>query len=141
MTKGQNNFIAILCVAAIAGGCAASLPVPFQLVDSSSRVQMGTLNLDKQQIEVTIDGHLFNGFFIVGSGSAISQTVSGRRLMPSDTVTNYSSNSARAHLTSDNGQELNCEFLYEFRRAIGECKTLSGAVFQLSAEDNPSKTR
>lgn len=141
MTTVKKHMIAILCVVVLAAGCAASLPVPFQLVDSSSRVQSGTLYLDSQRIEVTVDGHLFSGFFIVANGSAISQTVSGRRLLPSDTITSYSSNSARAHLTSDDGQQLNCEFLYEVRRAVGECRSPSGAIFQLSADDNFSKTR
>lgn len=141
MTKVQKNLIITLFVVVVAGGCAAPIPVPFQLVDSSSRVQSGTLYPDSQRIEVTVDGHLFNGFFIIASGSAISQTVSGRRFLPSDTVTSYSSNSARAHLTSDNGQQLNCEFLYERRRAVGECRSPSGAIYQLSADDNVSNTR
>jgi len=130
-----------LFLAIVAGGCAAPLPVPFQLVDSLSRVQLGTLYPDAQRIEVIVDGHLFSGFYIVESGSAISQTVSGRRHLPYSTITNYFTNSARAHLTSDNGQQLNCEFLYEARRAIGECRTPSGIVFQLDADDRFSKDK
>jgi hypothetical protein len=100
---------------------------------------MGTLYPDSQRIEVTVDGHLFTGFYIFESGSAISQTISGRRHLPSDTITNYYSNSARAHLVSDDGHQLNCEFLYEARRAIGDCKSPSGTVFQLDADDSISK--
>jgi hypothetical protein len=49
----------------------------------------------------------------------------------------YSSNSARAHLTADDGQQLSCEFVFESRRAIGECRSPAGAVFQLIADENP----
>jgi hypothetical protein len=83
---------------------------------------------------VTVDGHLFSGFYIFASGAAISQAMYGRHYFPGDTITNFYSNSARAHLTSDNGQQLNCEFLFESARAIGQCRTPAGAVFQLSAD-------
>jgi len=134
MSKVLNTLAVSLIT--VVTGCTIPLPVPFQLIDSNSRVQPGTLFQDSQRIEVTVDGHVFNGFYIVPSGAAVSQTLSGRRLLPSDTVTTFSSNSARAHLTSDNGQQLSCEFLFEFRRAVGECRSPSGAVFQLIADEN-----
>jgi hypothetical protein len=137
----KNTFMTLmicLFVAVVAAGCSAPLPVPFQLVDSESRIQQGTIFQNSQRIEVTIDGHLFSGFYIVASGAAISQTTAGRRFFPVDTVTNFSTNSARAHLSSENGQQLNCEFLFESRRAIGECRTPSGAIFQLNADESPS---
>lgn len=120
----------------LAGGCAAPLPVPFQLVDAASRVQRGTLFPDSQRISVTVDGQVFNGFYIVASGAAVSQNLGGRRFFPGDMLTTFSSNSARAHLTADNGQSLSCEFLIESRRAIGECRSPAGAVFQLVADGN-----
>lgn len=135
MTKFLKTLMTCLFVVAVAGGCATPQPVPFQLVDSESRIQWGTLFPDSQRIEVMINGHVFNGFYIVASGTAFSQTLAGRRFFPSDTVTTYSSNSARAHLTSDNEQQLNCEFLFEFRRAIGECRSPAGAIFQLIADE------
>jgi len=140
MSKLKNNLIIIFLLDLVVG-CVASPPMPLQLVDSASRMYSGTLNPDSQKLEVTIDGHLFRGVFIVGSGSAVSETLSGRRYLPGETVTYYTSNSARAHLTSDNGKQLNCEFLYEVSHAIGECKSPSGAVFQLSADDNSLKNR
>ena len=127
----------ILCIGAstllLAGGCATP-PVPFQLLDSTSNVQSGVIFPDSERIEVTVDGVLFNGFYIVESGAAVSQTLTGRRFMPSDTVTTFSSNSARAHLMAENGQQLSCEFLFEGRRAVGECRTPAGAVFELKAD-------
>ncbi len=126
-----------LAVALVATGC-ASHPVPFQLVDASSKVQKGTIFPDGQRIEITLDGHLFSGYYIFASGAAISQGNYGRHFFPGDTITNYYSNSARAHLTSDNEKHLNCEFLFEGRRAIGQCSTPSGATFQLNADDSIS---
>jgi len=108
--------------------------VPFQLVDAASKVQRGSIFTDSQRIEVTVDGHVFNGFYIIASGAAVSHALTGRRLFPSDTVTIFSSNSARAHLTADNGQRLSCDFLLESRRAVGECRSPAGAVFQLIAD-------
>jgi hypothetical protein len=141
MSNVQKYLTTILFLTTVIWGCSAPLPVPFQLVDSSNKVQFGTLFPDTQQIQVMVNGHLFNGFFIVAGGGAVSQTLSGRRYLPSESVTTYSSNSARAHLTADNGQQLNCEFLYELRRAIGECRSPAGVVFQLTADDNVSKSK
>lgn len=134
MIKPLTTLSACVCVLVLAGGCAAPLPVPFQLVDAASKVQRGAIFPDSQRIEVTVDGHVFNGFYIVASGSAVSHALTGRRLFPNDTLTTFSSNSARAHLTADNGQRLSCEFLLESRLAIGECRSPAGAVFQLIAD-------
>jgi hypothetical protein len=115
------------------GGCAAP-PVAFQLLDAESRVQSGTLFPANQQIEVTVNGHAFRGFYIVAGGTADSQSFGGHRFLSRDTITTFSSNSARAYLTADDGQRLSCEFLFESRRAIGECRSPAGAVFQLIAD-------
>jgi hypothetical protein len=133
-----TTLMACLFVVVVAGGCSTPLPVPFQLVDSQSRIQWGTIFQDSQRIEVTLDGHVFSGFYIVASGTAVSENLRSRRFFPGETMTNFSTNSARAHLSSDNGQQLNCEFLFESRRVIGECRTPAGAVFQLNADGVPS---
>ena len=134
MIKNFIRFAACFSVIGVVSGCVSLPPVPFQLVDSESKIQRGTIFQDGQRIEVTIDGQLFTGFYLFASGAAISQSMSGRHFYPGDIVTNYYSNSARAHLTSDNGQQLNCEFLFESKRAIGQCRTPAGVVFQLSAD-------
>ena len=133
--------VLVVCLATLmAEGCTAPAPVSFQLVDSESRVQWGTLFPDNQRIEVTINGHVFKGFYIFASGTAVSQNLSGRRLFPGSTVTTFSSNTVRAHLATDDGKQLSCEFLFEFRRAIGECRSPDGVIFQLIANENQSKT-
>lgn len=136
MKKSLARLGAGICVLALAGACATPQPVPFQLVDAASRVQKGIMFTDSQRIEVTVDGQTYTGFYIIASGSAVSHVQAGRRFFPGDTLTTFSLNSARAHLTADNGQRLNCDFLLEYRRAIGECRSPSGAVFQLIADGN-----
>lgn len=136
MEKSPRNMIAFASVLLLAAGCAAPLPVPFQLIDSESKIEKGTIFPGTQRIEVMVQGQLYKGFYIVASGVAQSETFGGWRSFPRDTVTTFSSNSARAQLTSDKGQRMKCEFLFESRRAIGECRTPSGAVFQLVADEN-----
>ncbi len=135
MTRYPVSMIACLFVVALAG-CATPQPVPFHLVDSESRVQKGTMFPDSQRIEVTVDGQLYRGFYIVATGAARSETLGGWRSFPRDTITTFSSNSARAQLSNDKGQRLSCEFLFEGKRALGECRSSTGAVFQLIADGN-----
>lgn len=136
MTIHIKTISACILILALAAGCATPKPVPFQLVDSESRIQKGTIFPDRRRIEVMVDGQLYKGFYIFANGEAYSETFGGWRSFPRDTVTTYSSNSARAQLASDKGQRLSCEFLFESRRAIGECRSPAGAVFQLIADGN-----
>jgi len=136
MTHQLTTICSCLLVVAVATGCAAPKPVPFQLVDSESRVQKGMLFPGRQLIEAMVDGQLYKGFYIFANGEAYSETFGGWRSFPRDTQTTFTSNSARAQLVSDKGQRLSCEFLFESRRAIGECHSPSGAVFQLIADGN-----
>jgi len=122
------------CLIVTLMGCAAPMPIPFNLLDPESRIQRGTIFPADQRIEVTVDGQTFSGFYILATGEAFSQTTSGRRSFPSNTETTYYTNSARAHLTSDKGQQLSCKFLIESKRAVGECRSPAGAVFQLFSD-------
>lgn len=131
-----KNIIAFITLIILAAGCAAPQPVPFHLIDSESRMQKGTIFPATQQMEATVDGQLYKGFYIVATGVAHSETFGGWRYGPHETVTTYSSNSVRAQLTSDKGQHLRCEFLLEGKKAIGECRSPAGAVFQLTADEN-----
>lgn len=134
MKKHLKALSASLCVVALVTGCATPQPVPFQLIGPSSAVQKGAIFPDRQSIEVTIDGQQYKGFYLVAAGAAYSESYGGWRHGPNQSVTTYSSNSARAHLSSDKGQRLNCEFLLEGMRAIGECRTPAGVTYQLSAD-------
>jgi len=135
----KNHLKAIsasLFVVALVAACAAPQPIPFQLVGSAPAVQRGTIFPDKQQIEVMIEGQQYKGFYLVASGSAFSESYGGWRHGPYQSVTTYASNSARAHLSTDKGERLSCEFLFEGRQAIGECRTPAGAVYQMTANGN-----
>jgi hypothetical protein len=136
----MNNHLKVItacvCVVALAAGCATPRPVPFQLIDSASAVQKGTIFPDRQRIEVTIDGQQYKGFYLVATGTGYSESFGSWRHGPIQSVTTYSSNAVRAHLSSEKGQRLSCEFLFEERRAIGECKTPAGVTYQLSADGN-----
>jgi hypothetical protein len=120
----------------LVAGCAAPQPVPFQLVDSASAVQKGTIFPDRRGIEVTIDGQQYKGFYLVSTAAAHSQYFGGWRYAPHQSITTFTSNAVRAQLSSEKGQRLSCEFLFEERRAIGECKSPAGAVYQLTADGN-----
>jgi len=54
MTRQFKSLGACILVLTLAG-CAAPKPVPFQLVDSESKTQKGTIFFDSQRIEVTLD--------------------------------------------------------------------------------------
>ncbi|MDD5056448.1 MAG: hypothetical protein PHQ60_01155 [Sideroxydans sp.] len=129
-----KSISASVFILAMTTGCSAPQPVPFQLVDPASKIQKGTIFPDGQRIEAVVDGQLYKGFYIVASGVAYSQSFGGASPFSRNMVATYSSNSVRAQLTSDTGQRLSCEFLFESRRAIGECRSPAGAVYQLSAD-------
>ncbi|MBI3523140.1 MAG: hypothetical protein HY066_01215 [Betaproteobacteria bacterium] len=135
-SSSLNLWAIAFALPVLLAGCAAPLPVPFQLVDASSNILRGTLFPDNQRIEANIDGHQYSGFYITAGGNVISHTMPGRWFYPSDTITTYSSNSARAYLVSDDGKRLSCEFLLESRHAVGECRSAAGAKYQLVADGN-----
>lgn len=116
-------------------GCATPHPVPFQIVDSDNVVHQGVFGVDNQSMDVRIGPVLYQGFYIV-STSVENTTVWPRRYgqMPRDSFTVLSNNSARAHLTASGGERLVCEFLFQGDRAIGECKSPQGRIYQLVAE-------
>jgi hypothetical protein len=136
MTSKIKTVCACIAAIVLAAGC-ASQPIPIQLIDSESGINKGTIYPDGQRIEAKIDGQFYKGFYIVAAQVAYSETFGGWRSGPRDTVTTASSNSGRAHLTSDKGQQLSCEFLFESQRAIGECRSPTGKTFQLTADGVP----
>jgi hypothetical protein len=123
------------CALALAlAGCAAPQPMPFQLVDPAAKVHRGTLFPETRGIEAVIDGRKYSGFYIVASGMAISHPMPMGPYFYPDTVTTYSSNEVRAHLTAEGGRRLACHFFVDGPRAAGECRSPEGTVYQLVAE-------
>lgn len=121
------------CTLALAG-CAAPQPLPFRLIDPAAKVHRGTLFPDGQRIEVAVDGLKYGGFYIVATSVGISHPMMIGPYFAPDTVTTYTSNQARAHLTAEGGPPLNCEFLFDGPRAVGECRTPAGVAYQFVAE-------
>ncbi len=133
----MGNFLPTLgaCALALAlAGCAAPQPVPFQLIDAAAKVHRGTLFPQTGRIEIAVDGLKYSGFYIVATGIGISHPIMVGPYFAPDTVTTHTSNQARAHLTAEGGPPLSCQFLFDGPRAVGECRSPEGAVFQLVAE-------
>jgi hypothetical protein len=116
-------------------GCAAPLPVPFELIDQQSVAHEGSFHVDDQRMEATIDGKRFQGFYVVATGTAVvtTDTLSSRRFRSYQSVSSVSSNSARAVLTSADGERITCEFLFADQKAVGDCRSSTGRTFQLVA--------
>jgi hypothetical protein len=125
----QRALIAMTAVWALSG-CAPLPPVPFDLVDKD-QVSHGSFFPADRRLEVLIGDKHFEGFYIVASGTVLSQGWWPRRGFPNDTTTTFSSNSARATLSAGDDERLSCEFLLEGARAIGECRSTSGKSYQL----------
>lgn len=128
----RRSLVAI--AAAMFGACSPLPPLPFELIDDG-KVFQGAFFPSEERLEATIGDKKFQGFYIVASGIATTQGTWPARRLPSSTTTTYSSNAARAMLTSQQGDRLSCEFLLEGRRAIGECKAADGRVYQLVAQE------
>jgi hypothetical protein len=127
------RFLMTLSACALAG-CAAPQPLPLRLIDQAANVHRGTLFPQTRGIEVVVDGRKYSGFYIVASGIGIAHPIMIGPYFAPDTVTTYTSNQARAHLAAEGGPPLNCQFLFDGPRAVGECRTPEGALYQLVAE-------
>ena len=107
-------------------------PLPFGLAQGN-QLYNGQIHPDDHHMEVTVAGKNFEGFYIQSNSTAFSQALWPRRGFPNDTVTNISSNAARAVMTAADGERLYCDFMFEGNRALGECKSSTDANFQLLA--------
>ena len=85
-------------------------------------------------MEVTIGDSYYRGVYIVATSVTTLDTWPRfYRGFPRDTTAVVSGNTAKAHLTSDSNEHLNCEFVFQARHVVGECKTPQGQVYQLVA--------
>ncbi|RTL51419.1 MAG: hypothetical protein EKK46_11865 [Rhodocyclaceae bacterium] len=114
--------------------CAPMPRMPLQLVDGQAKASQGSLDPNTQRLEVVIGNTRFEGFYVVATGTAQSQSFPSpwpmRRSFPLETVTTFQSNTARASLKSADGQYLACEFVFQERKAAGECKETHGMIYQ-----------
>jgi hypothetical protein len=126
----------IVPLLAILAGCAAPAPVPFQLIDAE-RTYTGSFKPADESIDILIDDKPFHGFYIVARGTTVStyETPFSRRFRSFQTITSSTSNSARALLTAADGEKITCAFLFEDKRAVGDCKSSKGKVYQFVATE------
>ena len=125
---------AMLAACAGLAACAAPAPVDFSLVGPDNDKHVGTFQPANQAVEVWIGDIRYQGFYIL-STSVETVLMPPTRFMrfPRDSTVVSRSNTARAHLVGSDGAHLNCEFLFEGNRAIGECRSPGGRVYQLVA--------
>lgn len=121
---------------AILAGCAAPAPIPFQLIEDQ-RTHHGTFKPGDASIDILIGDKPFHGFYIVAAGTTVStvETPFARRFRSYQTITTSTSNSARALLTSPDGERITCAFLFQDKRAVGDCKSSKGKVYQFLAAE------
>lgn len=131
------------------GACATTpQPLPFDLVGKGATAHRGLFKPADGSIEARINGKVYTGFYVTSVSTARSTSVGvgmgygsfGRRgygaygAFPQETWTTISNNSGKAYLQSADGDKLNCDFIYEGRRLLGECRSPdNGAVYQMVA--------
>jgi hypothetical protein len=149
MLHPARLFASALSVLLLAGCATPPQPLPFDLVGKGSTVHRGLFKPADGSIEVRIDNRVYTGFYVTSVSTARSTNVGfgvgyggwGRYggygmygAYPSETWTTVSNNSGKAYLQSAEGDKLNCDFMYEGRRLLGECRSPdTGAVFQMVA--------
>ena len=144
-----SRFPLALLSALLLGACATTpQPLPFDLVGKGATVHRGLFKPADGSIEARINGKVYTGFYVTSVSTARSTSVGvglgygnfGRRgygaygAFPSETWTTISNNNGKAYLQSADGDKLNCDFIYEGRRLLGECRSLDdSAVYQMVA--------
>lgn len=120
--------IALTLILTACGGSA-------MLIDQGGKQYAGKFDAISKTLEVTIDGKLYSGFYIVNSGYAVgsSQTFGAR---PTYGTTQFmvGGTSGNAMIRSIDGDAITCDFNYQGMRAIGVCvRPSSGSTYQLMA--------
>ena len=111
--------LAVMCLSA----CATLQPVPypFELVGPKASF-IGKLYPGSRTMEVSIAGKAFSGYYIQSVSRSVSDGLLFRRGMMDGVVTTTFDNSARGVMSSQDGERLFCDFLFEGSRLLGECK-------------------
>ena len=143
-----SRLLAPVAAALLLTACATTpQPLPFDLVDKANVPHRGLFKPADNSIEVRVVDKVYKGFYVISSSTARSTEVgfgvgfggygrygySGYGAYPSERWTVISNNNGRAHLQNAEGDRLNCEFMFEGRRLLGECRSPQGAVYQMVA--------
>jgi hypothetical protein len=139
---------AVIAAALLAACATTPQPLPFDLVGKGSTVHRGLFKPADGSIDVRINNKVYTGFYVTSVSTARSTNMGfgvgyggyGRYgygmygAYPSETWTTVSNNTGKAYLQSADGDKLNCDFMYEGRRLLGECRSPdTGAVYQMVA--------
>lgn len=143
----RPTALLIPSLALLLAACATPPPPrPFSLIDKSNVVHRGVFKPADGSMEVRINNKVYTGFYVTSTSTAHSTEVGfgafggfGRRgygafgAFPSETYTVVSNNSGKAYLQSADGDRLNCDFMFEGPRLLGECRSPQGTVYQMVA--------
>lgn len=151
MSRNRFHLLPIAAMLVLAGCATAPQPLPFDLVGKGNTVHRGLFKPADGSIDVRINNKVYTGFYVTSVSTARSTTMGwgvgyggyGRYgyggaygAYPSETWTTVSNNSGKAFLQSGDGDKLNCDFMYEGRRLLGECRSLDGSVvYQMVANE------
>lgn len=121
-------------------------PLPFNLIDKGNVVHRGLFKPADGSMEVRVGDKVYTGFYVTSTSTARSTEVGvgafggfGRYgygaygAFPSERYTVINNNSGKAYLQSADGDRLTCDFMFEGRRLLGECRSPQGAVYQMVA--------
>lgn len=148
LTMQIARFPMALLALLFLGACATTpQPLPFDLVGKGTTAHRGLFKPADGSIEARINGKVYTGFYVTSVSTARSTSVGvgmgygrygyrgyGYGAFPSETWTTISNNSGKAYLQSADGDKLNCDFIFEGRRLLGECRSPdNGAVYQMVA--------
>lgn len=97
-------------------------------------VHKGWFHPEMHTMEVDIGDTHYQGHYIIATSTAVFQGLWLRRGFPNDTVTTINSNSAKAVMNSPDGKHLFCDFLFEARRVLGECKSAANLTYRLVSQ-------
>ena len=137
-------------IALLLTGCATTPePMAFDLLGKGNTVYRGLFKPADNTVEVRINNKVYTGFYVTSTTTAHSTSLGvgvgygsyGRYggygmygAYPTDTWTTISNNTGKAYLQNGDGDKLNCDFMYEGRRLLGECRSVeNGAVYQMVA--------
>ena len=150
MRLNRLSLLPLVATLAMAGCATAPQPLPFDLVGKGNVVHRGLFKPADGSIDVRINNKVYTGFYVTSVSTARSTTMGfglgygsyGRYgygaygAYPSETWTTVSNNSGKAFLQSADGDKLNCDFMYEGRRLLGECRSPdNGVVYQMVANE------
>lgn len=95
------------------------------------KAHSGKYDSMNKSLEVSINGTLYSGNYVLNSSASYGGIFTGTRYVPINSYTG--GNMGRAILTSPDGKVLRCEFMVQGSAAQGACSDNNGKHFDLIA--------